>query len=173
MTEEVELFKKKISKEEKLYIEAVKLQEAISCVLRFEQKIESLKSAAKKFESLGDYKDAEERMKACRELITVIRKEGLEETFALAMKKRELARTKSDYADVIMEFKRVVKREEYRDKAKEQIAECKKAIVRIETRAAWKRRLTALAVVVICAVIAVAALDVLDIIEVSEILGLK
>lgn len=171
MAEEIELFKKKLSKEEKLYIEAVKLQEAVSCVLRFEQKVVSLKSAARKFESLGDYKDSKVRMEACREQAAIIRKEGMKETFKLAMVKKERAKTKSDYVDVITEFKRVVKREEYRDRAKEQIQLCKKEIARIESRAAWKRRLAALAVVAICAVIAVVALDMLNITDVSEILG--
>lgn len=171
MAEEIELFKKKLSKEEKLYIEAVKLQEAVSCVLRFEQKVISLKSAAKKFESLGDYKDSKARMEACREQAARIRKEGLRETFELAMTKKEQAKTKSDYADVITEFKRVVKREAYRDLAKEQIQFCKKEIARIESRAAWKRRLTALAVVAICAVAAIAVLDMLNVAAVSELLG--
>lgn len=170
VTEEVELFKKKISKEEKLYIEAVKLQEAVSCVLRFEQKVVSLKSAARKFESLGEYKDSQARMKECRAQAALIREEGLKETFSLAMDKKERAKTKSDYADVITEFKRVVKREEYRDKAKEQIQFCKQAIAKMETRAAWKRRIITLLVLVVCIVAAGVGLDMFGVIDLSELL---
>ncbi|MCI8771590.1 MAG: hypothetical protein HFH73_10690 [Lachnospiraceae bacterium] len=141
-----ELFKKKISKEEKLYQEAVNLQKAVSCVLRFERKVNALNSAAKKFESLGDYRDAKIRMKACREEAAAVDTRGAKETFALALNKKEAAKRKSDYVDAIEEFKRLRRRDEYRDKAKEQIQICKKQIARIESRAAWIRRFTILAV---------------------------
>lgn len=148
-----ELFKKKISKEEKLYIEAVKLQEAVSCVLRFERKVAALKSAAKKFECLGDYKDAKRRMEVCRRDAAAINQEGAHETYQKALRKKEAAGTKGEYADAIAEFKRVVKRDEYRENAREQIRLCKKEIVRLESIAAWKRRLAVLGIFVVCIVL--------------------
>lgn len=171
MAEEIELFKKKLSKEEKTYLEAVKLQEAVSCVLRFEQKISALKGAAKMFQNLGDFKDSQERMQACREQLVVERKKGMEEVFAAALAKKENAVSKSDYADAIMEFKRVVKREEYHDRAKEQIQFCKREIAKIETKAAWKRRLTLLCVIVVCAAAALLILDKMQIADISKLTG--
>lgn len=169
MAEEIELFKKKLSKEEKLYIEAVKLQEAVSCVLRFEQKISALKGAARMFQNLGDFKDSQKRMQACREQLAVERKKGMEEVFAAALTKKENAVSKSDYADAITEFKRVVKREEYHDRAKEQIQFCRREIAKIETKAAWKRRLTLLLVVLVCAVVTLLVLDKMQIADISEL----
>lgn len=148
-----ELFKKKISKEEKLYLEAVNLQKAISCVLRFERKVNALNSAAKKFESLGEYRDARKRMESCRREAEAIDVAGARETYKQALQKKETAKKKSDYVDAIEEFKRLKKRDEYREEVKEQIQLCKKEIVRIESKAAWKRRFTVLAVLVVCVLI--------------------
>ncbi len=141
-----ELFKKKISKEEKLYMDAVNLQKAVTCVLRFERKVTALNSAAKKFESLGDYKDARIRMQACREEACAVDARGAKETYELALRKKEAAKKKSDYADAIEEFRRLRRRDEYRDRVKEQIQSCKKEIAHIESMAAWIRRFTLLAV---------------------------
>lgn len=148
-----ELFRKKISKEEKLYLEAVHLQEAVSCVLRFERKVSALNSAAKKFESLGDYRDSKARMELCRKEADAADAEGARETYALAFRKKEAAKQKSDYVDAIEEFKRLRKRDEYREEVKQQIQLCKKEINRLESIAVWKRRLTFIAVVLVCAVL--------------------
>jgi len=148
-----ELFKKKISKEEKLYMEAVNLQKAVTCILRFERKVDALNSAAKKFESLGNYRDAKIRMQACREEADAVDTRGAKETYRLALRKKEAAKNKSDYADAIEEFRRLRKRDGYRDRVKEQIQFCKKEIARIESRAAWIRRFTLLAVLVAVLVI--------------------
>lgn len=141
-----ELFKKKISKEEKLYTEAVNLQSAVTYVLRFERKVSALNSAARKFESLGDYKDSKIRMKACREEAGAVDARGAKETYERAFRKKEAAKNKSDYVDAIEEFRRLRKRDEYKDRAKEQIQLCKREIAHIESRAAWFRRFTLLAV---------------------------
>lgn len=146
-----ELFKKKISKEEKIYREAVELQRAVSCVLRFEQKAASLKSAARKFEKLEDYKDAKVRAEACRKAAAKAEREGSKEIFEEAVRRQEQAKDKSDYADAITEFRRVSKKDAYGQEAKERIQECKKKIARLETRAVWRRRLIVLVVVAGCA----------------------
>lgn len=148
-----QLFKKKITREEKIYLDAVGLQEAVSCVLRFERKVNALNSAAKKFESLGDYKDARARMESCREQAAAVEVEGARETYELALRKKEAAVKKSDYIDAIEEFRRLKKRDDYREEAMKQIQFCKKKIAHLERVAVWKRRLILLAVLVASAVI--------------------
>lgn len=148
-----ELFKEKISKEEKIYREAVQLQEAVPCVLRFEQKVSALKGAARKFKALGDYKDANARMKACRKKAALICEEGAQAVYEDALRRQEEAKTKSEYVDAIAEFRRVVRRDGYRECAKRNIQLCKRKIQHLERIAAWRRRLLALAVLAGCAVL--------------------
>lgn len=143
-----ELFKKKISKEEKIYTEAVELQKAVSCVLRFERKKAALKGAAKKFDKLGDFRDARTRAEACRAEAAKTEIEGSKKVFEEALLREKQAKYKSDYVDAITEFKRVWKKDAYAHEAREHIQACKRQIVRIENRAAWRRRFTALAIVV-------------------------
>lgn len=148
-----ELFEEKISKEEQIYQTAVALQNAVSCVLRFERKVASLKSAARKFEKIGDYKDAPERMAACREEAAKAEEEGCKETFEEAKAREARAKSKSDYVDAITEFRRVKRKEGYADEAKEHIQACKKQIMRLETKAVWKRRVTVVGVLAICVLV--------------------
>ena len=76
-----ELFKKKISREEKIYREARDLQEAVSCVLRFENEVAALGSAARKFQKLENYKDAKARMEECRAAAAKAAERGAREVF--------------------------------------------------------------------------------------------
>lgn len=142
-----ELFKEKISKEEKLYREAVKLQEAVSCVVRFEEKAAALKGAARKFKSLGEYKDAGVRMKECRKKAAEISEEGAQAVYEDALRRKEEAKTKSEYVDAIAEFRRVVRRDDYRESARQQIQFCKRKIQHLEKVKAWRSRLLTLAVI--------------------------
>ena len=148
-----ELFEEKISKEEQTYQTAVALQNAVSCVLRFERKVASRKSAARKFEKIGAYKDAPERMEACREEAKKVEEEGCKKTFEEAKAREQRAKTKSDYVDAITEFRRVKKKEAYAEEAKEHIQACKKQIVRLENRAVWKRRFTVIGVIAVCVLV--------------------
>lgn len=150
---EEELFEKKIPKEEQIYRSAVKLQNAVSCVLYFERKAAALRSAAKKFEKLGEYKDSAKRMKQCTEAAEQAEEEGSRSTMEEAKLRQERARTKSDYIDAITEFRRVRKMEAYSEEAKAHIQACKKEIVRLENRAVWKKRITVLAVIAACVVV--------------------
>lgn len=145
-----QLFKKESSIEEKKYREAVGLQESVSYIVRFERKVIVLNSAANKFEKLGTYKDAAERMDLCRKAAKEAETKGCLDTFELAVAKEEGARCKSDYIEAIEEFKRVWKKEEYEKEAKEHIAVCKESIIRLEKKAALKKRITVLAVLVVC-----------------------
>lgn len=145
-----ELFKKKISREERIYMEALELQKAVSCVLRFENKVSALKSAARKFQKLEDYKDAKTHMEECRTEAARVAEEGIREVFEEAVRREGLAKSKSDYVDALTEFKRVSKKGDYVEKAREHIRICKRRIARLETYAVWKRRFEVLVVVVIC-----------------------
>ena len=101
-----EIFRKKPSKEESTYHAAVSLMDAVDCVERFERKVDALRDAAALFESLGDYQDAKQRREDCLERADEVETEGCRKTFALGMKKKKKASTKSDYIDAIEEFRR-------------------------------------------------------------------
>lgn len=141
-----ELFKKKISREERIYREAIELQAAVSCVLRFENKVAVLKSAARKFQKLEDYKDAKAHMEECRSEAAKAAEKGSREVFEEAVRREGQAKSKSDYADAITEFKRVSRKGDYAEEAREHIRACRQRITRLESYAVWKRRITVLAV---------------------------
>ena len=136
---------------ENAYRKAIGLIDAIEYVCRFEQKERILQSAIDKLDKLGDYKDAENIAKDCRRL----RDQEIENGTAAVMKKaaarHSAAETKSDYADAIENYKRVMKYGYKVDECKKCIADCEKKIGRIETGLLWKRRFTALAVIAVIA----------------------
>ena len=144
-----EIFRKKPSKEESTYHAAVSLMDAVDCVERFECKVDALRDAAALFESLGDYQDAKQRREDCLERADEVETEGCRKTFALGMKKKKKALTKSDYIDAIEEFRRLREYEPYQNKIKQEIQECKQKIKRIETLRAYKRRAIALLVLIL------------------------
>ena len=141
-----ELLKRGAAREEKIYREAAGLEEAAEYVIRFERKVSAYRSTAKKFQSISGYKDAARRAEQCQQKAESMEKKGLEESFALGRKKEQEARTKSDFIDAIAEYKRVWKKEAYAQEAKEHIDACKRGILRLETRAIWKKRVITLAV---------------------------
>lgn len=145
-----EIFQEKPSKEEALYTSAVSLMNAVDCLERFEREVDALRSAAQKFEKLGDYKEAKQYQKDCLKRADEAEEKGCQKTYEVAMKKKESAVTKSDYVDAMEEFRRLRSYEPYWEKAKEKIQECKERIRRLETIAAYKRRgLCFLALVII------------------------
>ena len=145
-----QLFKKKSPVEERKYQEAVGLQESVSYIVRFERKVIVLNNAAKKFEALGDYKDSAERCKLCKKAAQEADETGCRQVFEQAKQKKEQAKSKSDYIEVIAEFKRVWKHKEYEKSAKKEIADCKEIIIRLEKKAIWKKRGITLAVLAAC-----------------------
>lgn len=150
-----EIFRKKPSKEESTYHAAVSLMDAVDCVERFERKVDALRDAAALFESLGDYQDAKQYREDCLERADEVEAEGCRKTFALGMKKKKKASTKSDYIDAMEEFRRLREYEPYQNKIKPEIQECKRQIKRLETLRAYKRRAIALLVLVLlCLVLA-------------------
>lgn len=138
--------KKSFSREERIYNDAESLVDAAECVIRFEQKVKILKSAAAKFEKLGDYRDAAGRAEKCREAAGKAREEGYKEVFLQAKKRQETASEKNDYVDAIANYRRVTESKRYGKQAKEQIEACKRQITRLETRRVWKKRMITLLV---------------------------
>lgn len=135
-----EIFQEKPSKEETLYTSAVSLMNAVDCLERFEREVEALRDAARKFEKLGDYKEAKRYQDDCLKRADEAEEKGCRKTYEMAMQKKESARTKSDYVDAMEEFRRLRAYEAYQEKAKKEIQECKERIRRLETIAAYKRR---------------------------------
>lgn len=148
-----DLFKKEVTREERIYKSAESLEEATKYVLRFERKVNAFRSAAKQFQSISQYKDAAERARYCGEQAELAEKEGLAEVFSLAQRKEQEAKTKSDYVDAIAEYKRVWKREAYAEEAKIRIDACKAEIMKLENRSIWKKRMVTLAVIAVLVLI--------------------
>ena len=154
--------KKKPSREEVLYNEASALQEAVSCVTKFELKALSLQGAAKKFEKAAGYKDAKQRAAQCRSEADTVLVEGCQEIYELTIEKERNAQVKSDFAGVIGEWKRLKdvsksifetrqlqSAQKLEQEAKEHIQFCKGRIAKIESRAAWIRRFVLLFVLAV------------------------
>lgn len=132
---------------ESIYNTAIGLIDAIEYVSRFEQRDITLQSAIDKLDSIGDYKDAKEIAKDCR----ARREKEIEKGTVAVMKKavfrQNKAKTKSDYADAIENYNRVIKYDYKVDECKKGIAFCEKQIGNIETKLIWKRRFIALGVI--------------------------
>lgn len=141
------------AREANIYKTAAGLEEAAECVLRFERKAAAYRNAGKKFQSISGYMDSDERAKRCYQQAEAVEQQGMEETFALGKKKEREARTKSDFIDAIAEYKRVWKKEQYAQEAKGRIDACKEAMMRLETRSLWKKRLITLAVLAVAIMI--------------------
>lgn len=141
------------AREANIYKAAAELEEAADCVLRFERKVAAYRNAGKKFQSVSGYMDSDKRAEHCLHQADLAEQEGIAETFDLGKKKEQEARTKSDFIDAIAEYKRVWKKERYAREAKEHIDACKEAIMRLEARSVWKKRLTALAVLAVLVLI--------------------
>ncbi len=145
--------KEKLSKEESLYRSAVSLMDAVDCVSRFEVIVSSLNDAAKKFEKLGDYKDAVLRKEECLNNAKDIAVNGAAEVFNTALGKLGCAKTKSDFIDVAQDFKLVRKFDYKREECNKNIQCCQKRIRRIETIAAFRRYVIVICILVICTLI--------------------
>ncbi|MBQ1993482.1 MAG: hypothetical protein II243_03335 [Lachnospiraceae bacterium] len=139
--------KENISPEERIYRNATGLMDAMDCVYRFERKVYSLRSAAKKFEKIPGYKDADELKEKCTADAETAKIEGSKEVFEKALLKKEKAVTKSDYVDVIEDFKRAKKFEHQPDECNKNIEDCKKKIAKIETISVYKRRIITITVI--------------------------
>lgn len=131
---------------ERKYIDACMLQGAVGCVVRFERKVKTLRSAAKKFRALGDYKDAGVRAEECQNAAVLAEQEGLESVYVSAKELESAAKNKHDYISAIEQYRRLKKREDFETEVKPHIQACKRQIGKLESRAAWKRRIGVLVV---------------------------
>ena len=148
-----ELKKEDSTREAKIYKEAVDLEQAADCVLRFERKVAVYRNAAKKFQSVSGYQDAAMRGQQCEKQAEFIEQEGLKEALAMGKKKEQAAKTKSEYIDAIAEYKRVWKKDGFAREGRERIDACKREILRLETKSIWKKRLITLAVLAVLVLI--------------------
>lgn len=147
--EKEDLFKEGPSKEELAYKHAVELMEAIECVERFERAVKSLRSAAHKFEALGDYEDSIARREGCLALAEELEKKGKEDTLKKGKEMLEKASTKRDFVFAMEEFRRLKKYDDTNEEALKYIAICKKGILKLENKAARIRWAIALVIIAI------------------------
>ena len=131
---------KVISAEEKIYRNAAALMGAVDCIERFERIYYTMNSAAKKFSKIQGYRDADEKRQECLEIADIAVKDGTVKVFNNAVLTFKEAKTKSDYADAIENFKRCKKFKYNMEKCDKYIAECNQGIAKLETKAAYKRR---------------------------------
>ncbi len=131
---------KVLSTAEKIYRNAVSLMGAVDCVERFERIYYTMNSAAKKFNKIQGYLDADEKRQECLEIADIAVKDGTVKVFNNAVLTLKEAKTKSDYADAIENFKRCKKFKYNIEKCDKYIVECNHGIAKLETKAAYKRR---------------------------------
>ena len=140
---------KVLSAEERIYKNAVSLMSAVDCVERFERVYYTMNSAVKKFNKIQGYLDADEKRQECLEIADIAVKDGTMKVFNSAVLTLKEAKTKSDYADAIENFKRCKKFKYNMEKCDKYIAECNQGIAKLETKAAYKRRGIVVAVFVL------------------------
>lgn len=134
--------------EEAKYRSAGELRDSLVCVERYEQGVRTLLDAADLFDGISTYKDSAKQAADCRKKAEAYEQKGREKAYQAAVKLCDAAVTKMDYRTAISELERFA---DYRDSA-ERIEQCKKQIVRQETKAAWKNRIIAFIIIVVMAV---------------------
>lgn len=135
-----------LSAEEKIYNSAVSVMEAADCVERFERVYISMNNAAAKFGKIPGYLDSDERRAKCLEIADKAVKNGTAEVFDLSCQRQKRSKTKSDFVDAIENFERCKKFKYKVEECDRHIEECQKGILKLETKAAYKRRGIVLAV---------------------------
>lgn len=134
--------------EEAKYRSAGELRDSLVCVERYEQGVRTLLDAADLFDGISTYKDSAKQAADCRKKAEAYEQKGREKAYQAAVKLCDAAVTKMDYRTAISELERFA---DYKDSA-ERIEQCKKQIVRQETKAAWKNRIIAFIIIVVMAV---------------------
>ena len=134
--------------EEAKYRSAAELRDSLVCVERYEQGVRTLLDAADMFDGISTYKDSAKQAADCRKKAEAYENKGREKAYQAAVKLCDAAVTKMDYRTAISELERFA---DYKDSA-ERIGQCKKQIVRQETKAAWKNRIIAFVIIVVTAV---------------------
>lgn len=86
--------------QESLYEKAVKKMNADKLIVQFAFKIENYQVAAAMFEEVGEFKDAPELAKKCRQLAEITKAEQIEDLYAKASERKEKCKTIKDYKAV-------------------------------------------------------------------------
>ncbi|MBS4816646.1 MAG: hypothetical protein KH026_08625 [Clostridium sp.] len=136
-----------LTTEEAKYRSAKDLRDSLECVERYEQGVRTLLDAAALFDEIDDYEDSARLAEKCRKKAKDYEKKGMEKAYQQAVKLCGEAVTKMDYRTAITELERFP---QYKD-SRQRIEACKKEIVRLETKAAWKNRIIALVVIAVMA----------------------
>lgn len=128
-----------------LYDMACKAMNADQLIVQHAFKIENYLETAEMFEQIGDYKDAAELAKKCRELAEQTKKDEVEYRYLLAVSQKELAISGKDFGKAEKLFGQVAG---YKD-ADALKAECAAEKVRLGKKAKARRR-GKLAVLLLC-----------------------
>lgn len=132
--------------QESLYAKAVKMMEADGLIVQFAYKRENYLKAAEMFKEVGDYQDAPELEKKCRELAEQTREDEKEYHYQVAMAQAEDAKSAKGYEKAAEMFRSI---SGYKDSGK-QDQECLTAARNLNRKK--KRKNT----VVICILIVIA-----------------
>jgi hypothetical protein len=119
-----------ISREERVYLDAISLMESVDCLTRFEPKIAILEDAIQRFETLNGYKDSEKHIKVAQSRIKKIKTEGTKETYREITMLQKKAKTVLDFMTVISEYERL---EDFMD-VEQSIAFCRQEISKLEKK---------------------------------------
>ena len=136
-----------LTTEEAKYRSAKELRNSLACVERYEQGVKTLLDAAALFDEISDYEDSTKLAADCRRKAELYEKKGMEKAYQ-AVKLQKDAVTKMDYRTVISELERFP---QYKD-CGERIEECKRQIIRQETKTAWKNRIIAVVIIAVAVV---------------------
>lgn len=123
--------------QESLYQKAVKAMELDRLIVQFAFKRENYLKAAEMFEEVGDYEDAPELAKRCRELAEQTKKDELEYKYQMAVKQKDKAKTAAGYGKAVRIFEETAGYLDS-DKLKE---ECVANKTQLEKKAKMKSRI--------------------------------
>lgn len=120
--------------QESLYAKAVKMMEADGLIVQFAYKRENYLKAAEMFKEVGDYQDAAELEKKCRELAEQTREDEKEYRYQLAMTQEEDAKSAKGYEKAAKMFRSI---SEYKD-SETQWKKCLYNALKLKKKRIWK-----------------------------------
>lgn len=134
-----------ISNEEMTYRTAAGIMDSVDCVLIYKRKAAALRSAADKFDSIGDYKNSRAMAEECRAMAAEEEENGPERSYREIEKKFGQASSDDDYRLLISLYNDM---DGYRE-SRERAAECEKLLELSQKKAARRNRIVALVIVVL------------------------
>ena len=136
--------------QESLYAKAVKMMEADGLIVQFAYKRENYLKAAEMFKEVGDYQDAPELEKKCRELAEQTREDEKEYSYQLAMTQQEDAKSAKGYGKAAKMFQSI---SDYKDSEKKN-QECLSVMKKLKRK---KKRKNTAVLSILLAIAAAAA----------------